>query len=251
MPCTLPAGGLDVTSPLRAVSFDAAGTLFHPVRPIGELYALVAARHGIVADPAHLHARFRAAFSSAPPLAFPALPMDELRRREKAWWHAVVTAVFADSAPAHFDAYFDDLFAFFASADAWRVDEDAVSLLTRVRARGLRVLVVSNFDARVRGVLAALGVAPLVDQITISSEAGAAKPDPRIFAIALAAAELRSEDVLHVGDTAREDLAAARGAGIEVVLIGGDDLAAETADAPRVTRLGDVAPFIERRIATA
>ena len=37
IPCNLPDGGLDVAAPLRAVSFDAAGTLFHPVRPIGEL----------------------------------------------------------------------------------------------------------------------------------------------------------------------------------------------------------------------
>jgi putative hydrolase of the HAD superfamily len=253
IPCNLPGGGLDVAAPLRAVSFDAAGTLFHPVRPIGELYALVAARHGIVADPAHLHARFRAAFGAAPPLAFPPLPTDELRAREKAWWHAVVRQVFADAAiaPARFDAYFDDLFAFFASADAWRVDEDALPLLASVRAHGLRVLVVSNFDARVRAVLAALGVAPLVDAITISSEAGAAKPDPRIFATALAAADVRPAEALHVGDTVREDLAAARAAGLEVVLIGDDELAADAPDAARVSRLGDVAPFVERRVGGA
>ncbi len=252
IPCRLPGDGFDVAPPLRGVSFDAAGTLFHAVRPIGELYALVAARHGIAADPAHLHARFRTAFHAAPPLAFPALPADELRRREKAWWHAVVADVFADvsieSFDDGFDAFFDDLFAFFASAAAWRVDDDAHALLARVRARGLRVLVVSNFDARVRGVLAALGLAPLIDQITISSEAGAAKPDPRIFATALAAADLCPADVLHVGDTAREDLAAARAAGLEVVLIGGDELAAEAPDAARVTRLGDVAAYIEHRL---
>ena len=252
IPCRLPGDGLDVAPPLRAVSFDAAGTLFHSIRPIGELYAMVAARHGITADPAHLHARFRAAFHLAPPLAFPPLPTNELRIREKAWWHAVVTDVFADVAAdvatERFDAYFDDLFAFFASAAAWRVDDDAHALLTRVRAHGLGVLVVSNFDARVRGVLTALGLAPLIDQITISSEAGAAKPDPRIFATALAAADLSRSDVLHVGDTAREDLAAARAAGIEVVLIGGDELAAEAPDAARVTRLGDVATYIERRL---
>lgn len=256
IPCRLPGDGLDAAPPLRAVSFDAAGTLFHSIRPIGELYARVAARHGIAADPAHLHGRFRTAFHAAPPLAFPPLPADELRTREKAWWHAVVTDVFADVTAGiaddvtlgRFDAYFDDLFAFFASAAAWRVDDDAHALLTRVRAHGLRILVVSNFDARVRGVLSALGLAPLIDQITISSEAGAAKPDPRIFATALAAADLHPAAVLHVGDTAREDLAAARAAGIEVVLIGGDELAAEAPDAARVTRLGDVATYIDRRL---
>jgi putative hydrolase of the HAD superfamily len=247
MPCVLPGDGTGATGGLRAVSFDAAGTLFHPVRPIGDLYAMVAARHGVDADPSLLHARFRATFRAAPPLAFPAMPEPDLRAREKAWWYAVVREVFRGIAVGDFDAYFDDLFDFFASAAAWRADPDAGPLLVRLRAAGLRILVVSNFDARVRGVLAALGLAELVDQITISSEAGAAKPDPRIFASALAAAGLRPADVLHVGDTAREDLAAARAAGLAVVLVGGDELAAEAPDAPRVPRLAGIARFIDRQ----
>lgn len=235
----------DGTRPaLRAVCFDAAGTLFHPVRPIGELYAMVAARHGIAADPAVLHERFRRAFAAAPPLAFPDVPASELRARERAWWRAVVGEVFASVPTPDFEAYFDELFAFFGSAAAWRVDPDARPLLQDLRARGAGVLVVSNFDARVRTVLAALDLAPLIDRITISSEAGAAKPDPAIFATALAAAGLAADEVLHVGDTAREDFAAARAAGIPVLLVGGDELAEEAPDAPRVRSLGDVAAWI-------
>ncbi len=251
IPCVLPP--TDFAEPLRAVSFDAAGTLFHPVAAIGELYARVAARHHVAIDATILHARFRAAFHAAPPLAFPAMPPAALRARERAWWHAIVRQVFADVAFRDFDAYFDDLFAFFASADAWRADPDAALLLARLRARDLRILVVSNFDARVRGVLAALGLAALVDTITISSEAGAAKPDPGIFLTALATASaagapLRPSEVLHVGDTAREDLPAARAAGLDVVLVGDESLAAEAPDATCVRRLADALPFIERRL---
>ncbi|MCC6763728.1 MAG: HAD-IA family hydrolase [Deltaproteobacteria bacterium] len=244
IPCALPGD----TVPLRAVSFDAAGTLFHPVRPIGELYAMVAARHGVTADATDLDRRFRAAFRAAPPLAFPPLAEPERRRREKGWWHAIVREVFAGSPVADFDGYFDALFAFFAGAEAWRADPDAAPLLARLRAAGVRVLVVSNFDARVRDVLAALGLAGAVDAVTISSEAGAAKPDPRIFARALADASLRAHEVLHVGDSAREDLPAARGAGLEVVLVGGPELAAEAPDATCVPRLADAAVYIERRL---
>jgi putative hydrolase of the HAD superfamily len=225
----------------RAVSFDAAGTLFHPARPIGELYAMVAGRHGLRVDPAELQPRFRRAFASAPPLAFPGCPPDQLRAREKAWWRAVVMEVFADIAFPNFDAYFEDLFAFFATAAAWRLDPEAPALLRLLRERGLRILLVSNFDARVRAVLAALAIAPLIDHVTLSSEAGAAKPDPAIFAAALTAARLSPADLLHVGDTVREDLAGARAAGVAVVLVGGDTLAA---DAPRelvLHRLADVA----------
>ena len=239
-------------STLRAVSFDAAGTLFHPVRPIGDLYALVAARHGVHIEPAVLQARFRTAFHAAPPLAFPAMTAEELRAREKAWWRAVVrevfAGVFAGEVADGFEAYFDDLFAFFASTAAWQADPDAAQVLTELRERGLRILLVSNFDDRVRGVLAGLGLLSLVDHVTISSEAGAAKPDPRIFHTALGAAGLLPDEVLHVGDTAREDLAAARAAGIDVVLIGGEELAAEAPDATRVERLSEVAAIVGRRM---
>jgi putative hydrolase of the HAD superfamily len=142
---------------------------------------------------------------------------------------------------ADFDGFFDDLFAFFASPAAWRVDPDAHALLAALRARALTILVVSNFDTRVRGVLAALGLAPLVDRVTISSEAGAAKPDPTIFTRAFAGLLLAPGDVVHVGDTVREDLRGARAAGVRVLLIGGGALAAEAPDAVVVARLGDVA----------
>jgi putative hydrolase of the HAD superfamily len=234
---------------LRAVSFDAAGTLFHPARPVGELYATIAARHGIRVDVADLHARFSAAFASAPPLAFPGAAAGGLRAREKAWWHDLVRRVFDGIPVADFEGYFEDLFAFFASAAAWRIDPDAPALLAALRARGLAILLVSNFDARVRGVIAALGLAPLIDHVTLSSEAGAAKPDPAIFRTALAAAGLEPAAVVHVGDTVREDLAAARAAGLDVVLVGGRDLAAAAPDATVLPRLADVAAWLSDRLA--
>jgi putative hydrolase of the HAD superfamily len=229
---------------LRAISFDAAGTLFHPVRPVGTLYAEVATRHGVRVEATALHARFRRAFGGAPPLAFPSLPAVEVRARERAWWHAVVREVFRDIVVPDFDAYFTDLFATFARPDTWHLDPAAGGLLRDVRARGLSCLVVSNFDARVRGILEGLEIAPLIDRVTISSEAGAAKPDPAIFAVALADAGLAPQDVLHVGDTAREDWDGGRAAGLRVVLVGGPELHAEAPEATVVPRLADVATFL-------
>jgi len=229
---------------LRAVSFDAAGTLFHPARPVGELYATVAARHGLQVDPATLQERFRDAFASAPPLAFPGAPFAELRDREKGWWRTLVAHVFAGIPFADFEAYFEDLFAFFATAAAWRLDPDALPLLRELRGQGLAILLVSNFDARVRAVMDALGLTPFIDQVTISSEAGAAKPDPAIFRAALATACLAPPEAAHVGDTVREDLEGARAAGMRVLLVGGADLAAAAAGIVVVARLGDVARHI-------
>src|SRR4051794_10662863 len=166
----------DAASPLRAVTIDAAGTLIHPVRPVGEIYAAVAARHGAEVTAAEVSHRFGAAFASAPPLAFPPLTEPALHAAEKSWWHAVVARVFTGIAFSAFDAYFDDLFAVFAEPSTWTLDGEATPLLDGLRARGWRILVVSNFDSRVRRILAALGVTARVDGVTLSSEAGAAKP---------------------------------------------------------------------------
>ncbi len=201
--------------------------------------------------PVSCSAVFAARSGAAPPLAFPGVPPGELRAREKEWWRAVVARVFDGIAFPDFPAYFDDLFAFFASPAAWRIDPDAAPLLRTLRGRGLVILVVSNFDARVRGILDALGLSRLVDQVTLSSEAGAAKPDPAIFQTALAAARLDADQVVHVGDTVREDLRGAHAAGMRVILVGGAELRLEAPDATIVGSLGEVAGELDRSVRRA
>jgi FMN phosphatase YigB (HAD superfamily) len=55
--------------------------------------------------------------------------------------------------------------------------------------------------------------------VVISAELGAAKPDPAIFARALAVAGVQAQDAIHAGDSLREDVAGARAAGVEPVLV--------------------------------
>ena len=73
-------------------------------------------------------------------------------------------------------------------------------------ARGLALCVVSNWDCALREHLAALGFA--LDVVT-SAEVGAAKPDPRIFRIALDRLRVRPERALHAGDSADDEAGAA------------------------------------------
>ncbi len=54
--------------PLKAIFFDAAGTLIKTTRPVGESYALLAKKHGMEVLPEEIRERFRFCFSSAPPL---------------------------------------------------------------------------------------------------------------------------------------------------------------------------------------
>lgn len=105
---------------------------------------------------------------------------------------------------------------------------DAAPALEGLRRRGLRLVCVSNWDVSLEPVLERCGLAALLDGAVSSAAAGARKPDPGIFAPALELAGCEPHEALHVGDTAGEDLAAARGAGIRALLIdreGGGDVA--------------------------
>jgi putative hydrolase of the HAD superfamily len=208
---------------IRAVSFDAAGTLFATAEPVGETYARVARAHGIAADATVVERAFRAAFASAPPLAFPGASPTARPAHERAWWYAVVRASLGvRRADAAFDACAATLFDHYAHAGAWRVFPDVRPTLDTLRARGLRLVVVSNFDVRLAPLLDALGLATAFDHVEPSTAAGAAKPDPRIFHAALASLGVAPGDALHVGDAIVDDVEGARAAGLRAVLLDRD-----------------------------
>ena len=96
---------------------------------------------------------------------------------------------------------------------------DVRPALIAARAGGRRLVVVSNWDVSLHGVLRALELEPLLDGILTSAGAGARKPAPAIFEQALALAGAPPEQAIHVGDSLEEDVAGARAAGIEPVLV--------------------------------
>jgi putative hydrolase of the HAD superfamily len=206
--------------PLVAVTLDAAGTLFDVAEPVGVTYARLAAEHGIALAPDEVDRRFRDALAAAPPLAFPGCNATRLAEHERAWWSAIVRQAFGPRGndPA-FEACFAALFAHYGRSEAWRMFPEVPDALARLRARGLRLAVVSNFDERLHSILGSLGLVPWLDTVVHSSRAGAAKPDPAIFRAVIAALDVRPDDALHVGDGAVEDVEGARAAGLHAVLV--------------------------------
>ena len=113
------------------------------------------------------------------------------------------------------------------SSFRFRAYADAAPALEALRDRGLRLVCVSNWDCSLAGVLGRCGIGHLLDGVVTSAETGARKPDPAIFTAALELAGCEAGDAVHVGDTAAEDVAGARRAGIRALLIardGGGDI---------------------------
>jgi putative hydrolase of the HAD superfamily len=96
---------------------------------------------------------------------------------------------------------------------------DVVPALAALRARGNRLIVVSNWDVSLHEALHGSGLDALVDGAVASAELGVAKPDPAIFVHALELAGVAAEAALHVGDSFEADVVGARAAGIAAVLV--------------------------------
>lgn len=206
---------------IRGVLLDAVGTLIALREPVGETYARVAAAHGVALAPERIGEAFRRAFAAAAPAVFPGAAPDEAAARERAWWRATAQSAFAAADPAQrfadFDACFDELWRHYASSAAWVARPGAAEALAGLRAAGRRCAVVSNFDRRLPAILAGLGLGPLLDACVLPADAGAAKPDLRIFRAALAALRVAASEAACVGDDRARDLEPARGLGMRTL----------------------------------
>lgn len=91
------------------------------------------------------------------------------------------------------------------TAEAWRPYPDAVEVLTALRDRGVRTVLLSNIGWDLRPVLRGHGMDGLFEAVVLSFEEGVQKPDPRIFRTACDRLGLPPRDVLMVGDSAEAD----------------------------------------------
>jgi putative hydrolase of the HAD superfamily len=91
--------------------------------------------------------------------------------------------------------------------------------LDRVRARGVRVAIVSNSEGMLERLFAQLGVAKHFDTVVDSARVGVEKPDPRIFAIAIERCAATPARTLHLGDSVATDVRGAQAAGIRCALV--------------------------------
>src|SRR6266508_690911 len=230
---------------IKAVFFDAAGTLIKPAKRVGDSYAAIAAKHGKNVLAADIAERFRLCFDLAPRLAFPGVTEPCLGALERDWWKQLVARVFEPWSPFEkFDEYFAELFVYFAEPGAWSLYPEVPETLSALKERGLVLGVISNFDSRLVQILNGLGAGSSFEEIFISSRVGYAKPDPRIFQVALNRHGLRPENAIHVGDNETIDLHGANNAGLRGVLV---DRANGTspADRDRVTSLKAIVSMLD------
>ncbi len=202
---------------IRAVFFDAGGTLLRTAEPVGRTYARFASHYGWPAEEEPLDHGFRNAWKKR--IAEGAGADGTLGR--EGWKKILKASVEAGGLPEGFpfDDYFEEVYAHFARPDAWRDFPETEGVLNRLHERGIRTGILSNWDPRLRQVLAGFSWAERLDPVLISEEVGAEKPGQEIFRKAEQAGGLTAGECALVGDDPISDQRGAEGAGWRWALV--------------------------------
>ena len=220
------------------VVFDVGGTLlgFHDRAPF-QAFLAEAGLPAAEADAQALHARLMAIIQrerdGAQGLG--------ARGQELAdWWRGLFRLAWperpdlaAEMLRWLFDGRFDRLY------------DDVLPTLAALRAEGLRLGIISNFGPHLPGVLERFEIDGHFDFVIVSAAVGLAKPDPRIFDLAVEASGRPPERLLYVGDHVGDDVEGARAAGLGAVLIDRGNRQ-QGAACPRIADLRELATYVRR-----
>jgi putative hydrolase of the HAD superfamily len=102
---------------------------------------------------------------------------------------------------------------------------DTIEVLDTLRAKGLRLAVVSDCSMELVTMWAELAVAERVDATVFSALVGRRKPDPLMYRLACERLDVSPADCLYVGDGGSGELTGAEAAGMRPVLLADDDWA--------------------------
>ena len=200
---------------IEAIVLDAVGTLIEPVPPVAEVYASAAERQGIDLDREVVRNRFAQSFRDdefAENLE--ALVTDE--PTESSRWRRIVSSVLPELPEP--DRAFEELWDHFGRPGSWRCFPDVGPSLTSLNASGMPIAIASNFDGRLRTVLAGLSeLAACRPMLVISSEVGYRKPHPAFYQAICDCLGRRPEALLMIGDDPENDVVGACRAGLRGV----------------------------------
>ncbi|VDL71648.1 unnamed protein product [Nippostrongylus brasiliensis] len=213
---------ISLPTSVRVVSFDAMDTVITMSEPFNIVYSRVLKDFGFYVDPPRVAATFSKYMESLSS-SYPCFGWNSIGDYE--WWKRVIQGCLTEACVSTIPS--DDiaaiarrLFGFYTTTNAWRiVDPELENVITKLRERGIGTAIVSNFDTRLRQILLNMNIHHLFDVVVASGEHGVEKPDPNIFKIITDHYGLSSpSELLHVGDSYRNDYQGAKNFGAHAIL---------------------------------
>lgn len=201
---------------IRAIFFDAGGTLFRPFPSVGHYYSKVASHYGCVVGEKEIEASFHRVWREHDRIGDLRGHCDE--KVEKIFWRKIVTAAFEGFGNfSSFDDFFEELHDLFAEPFVWKLYPEVEEVLRDLKQKNYIMGLVSNWDSRLLKLCKGLGLDAYLDFKVISAMFGVAKPDPKIFREALRVAKVSADKAVHVGDSLEDDIRGAHLAGIPAI----------------------------------
>jgi len=229
------------TRAIETVFLDAGGVLCHPswTRVADALM-----RHGASVTAAALAAAEQKATRDIDNASTIATTDD--RSRGWLYFNLVLQHAGVDQ-NAGTDAALAELREYHRHDNLWEhVEPDVAPALAALRSRGLRLVVVSNANGRLRHLFDRVDLTKWFDHVLDSHEWGVEKPDPRLFALALEQSRADAAKTVHVGDLYHVDVMGARHAGLRDGIL--FDMAGlyDGVDCPRVASLAALVEWIDK-----
>jgi len=225
----------------RAVFFDAGYTLLCMEPDQKTNFLRSCADLGIEID----HFRLREGIAQASAMLAPRNPAAGKQPFSQAavdefWteYHRVLLAVCA--ADPNDAARGEAVYRRFTALLSWRVYDEVRPVLRTLRARGVKLGVISNWTGDLEEVLRSVELHDSFDFVLDSAHLAWEKPHPEIFLEALRRADVAPNAALHVGDSPGHDVDGALAAGLRAALLDRDEAHPEFDRAPRVTSLDEL-----------
>jgi HAD superfamily hydrolase (TIGR01509 family) len=179
---------------ISGVLFDWGDTLFSPP-DAGSVIVAAAKERGVPVDAEHARALWDELWEAGK------MPEELAKGRDlSAAAHREIWTGLFERADSAVPGIATTLYERVMDPRAWIPYPDTPSTLRELRARGIKIGIVSNVPQDLRPIFAAHGLAEGVDAFTHSFEVGVEKPDPAIFLRACEALGTKPEETLMVGD---------------------------------------------------
>jgi putative hydrolase of the HAD superfamily len=225
---------------IRAVFLDFGGTLVHPVPDIYAAFAPVFERLGLDITPEQYAKADARVWPTVAGLQYSSLG------KTPSFWDLVHTEVLKELGISDRQGEIVEALREAATSPALHAPfPDTEEALRRLRERGIPLHVVSNNTDYLIEIISRLGWTDRFDAVTFSQQAGAEKPNRRVFDLAVARAKCQPEEVLHVGDSFESDYLGATRAGLKGAWLNRNRLTS-LGSCLTISHLGEVADLISR-----
>jgi putative hydrolase of the HAD superfamily len=195
---------------IRFVLFDAVGTLLCPDPPVVDAYWAAGQQFGSQFSKLEIASRFRSAYRTIFARLESSHGLATNETIEHECWRQVIAFVFEDVEAAQQHHLFNMLWHHFARPEHWQLFDDVMPTWKELRARNYRLGIASNFDGRLRTILAGKKLLQGDELLFISTEIGFAKPSEQFYRRVEQQLQASPSEILLVGDDIENDVLAPR-----------------------------------------